>query len=208
MKILFFGDSITDMCRNRETDFTAFSYGNGYPFLVQAELGSKYPKQYEILNRGISGNRVVDLYARIKCDCWNLNPDVVSILIGINDIWHEIARQNGVDIERYERVYRMILEDTKKRLPDVKFMLLEPFVLEGEATKDNLEAFETVREYAKVVKKLAAEYGAIFVPLQDKFDEAAAKNGASYYLADGVHPSIVGANLIATEWLKAFEKIR
>ena len=61
MRILFYGDSITDMCRNRDADFTAFSYGSGYPFLVQAELGSKYPNKYEIINRGVSGNRVVDL---------------------------------------------------------------------------------------------------------------------------------------------------
>ena len=77
MKILFIGDSITDMGRNRENDFTPYSYGCAYPFLIQAKLSEQSPKKYDIYNRGISGNRIVDLYARIKCDCWNIEPDVI-----------------------------------------------------------------------------------------------------------------------------------
>ncbi|MBQ3502163.1 MAG: hypothetical protein IJA72_00665, partial [Clostridia bacterium] len=103
MKIVLLGDSITDMCRNRETpDSQPFSFGMGYPFVLNSKLYEKKPLGYEIINRGISGNRIVDVYARIKKDCWNLQPDLISILIGVNDVWHEIESENGVDVERYE----------------------------------------------------------------------------------------------------------
>lgn len=206
MKILFYGDSITDMGRSRDFDKKAWGYGVGYPSFVAGTLLKDEPEKYEFINRGISGNRIVDLYARIKADVWNLQPDVLSILIGINDIWHEIGGKNGVELDRFERIYRMLLQDTKERLPNIKFVLMEPFVLEGEATKDHMDAFAEVKNYANMVKKLAEEFGAVFVPLQAKFDEAAAKHGAENYLYDGVHPDAAGAKLIADEWLKAFIK--
>ena len=207
MKIVFFGDSITDMGRSRNEDGCIDSYGDGYVFFVAGNLLSKNPQKYEIINRGNSGNRVVDLYARIKADVWNQNPDVLSILIGVNDVWHELGENpNGVDIERWEKVYRMIIEDTKKALPNTEIMICEPFVLHGIATDsgDRFEQFNKVREYAKAAKKLADEYDLAFVPLQDKLDEMAEKHGAEYFLYDGVHPNLAGANLIAEEWLKAF----
>lgn len=209
MKILFFGDSITDANREREIDFSLKSYGFGYVRAIAGELLFAEPTKHEIINRGISGNRIVDLYARIKKDLWNVKPDVLSILIGVNDIWHEIAHQNGVDIVRFEKVYRNIIEETKERVPNVKIILCEPFVLLGEETKDSYERFLEVKEYAKVVKKLAEEYGLVFLPLQEKFDELATKYEAANYLFDGVHPSVVGAQLIANEWLSVFnEKIK
>ena len=206
MKILFFGDSITDMGRAREGNHPAMKMGVGYPNLIASELTFACPTKYEIVNRGISGNRIVDLYARIKADVWNEQPDVLSILIGVNDVWHEIGGKNGVELDRFERIYRMLLEDTKKQLPNVRLILCEPFVLRGEATdgEGRWEAFCAVREYAAAVKMLAAEQGATFVPLQTAFDEAAAKYGAEYYLYDGVHPAPAGARLIANEWMKAF----
>ena len=207
MKILFYGDSITDMGRNYNGDYNAFGYGYGYVNYLSCMLKGDDPNKYDIINRGISGTRVVDLYSRIKVDCWNQNPDLISILIGINDVWHEIFGQNGVELDRFEKVYRMIIEDTLKKLPNVKFILLEPFVLEGSATKDNLDQFLEVKKYASVVKKLASEYGLGFVPLQDKFDEYAKKYGAVNYLYDGVHPDIAGGKLIADEWLKVFNQM-
>ena len=207
MKILFFGDSITDMARNPNQDFTVSSYGYGYPIFVTGELHYNEPQKHEIINRGISGNRIVDLYARIKKDVWNLQPDVLSILIGINDIWHELDFQNGVDLERWEKIYRMLIEDTKKVLPDLKIIVCEPFVLKGTATEEKFEQFLQVKEYAKVAKKIAEDYNLAFLPLQEKFDKAAEENGAAYYLYDGVHPSVAGAKLIAEEWLKLFKTI-
>ena len=206
MKILFFGDSITDMARNRDMDGKAFGYGMGYVNSVSSTLKYEDPTKYEIINRGISGNRVVDLYARIKADVWNHKPDLISILIGVNDVWHEIYGGNGVDLKRFERMYRILIEDTKERLPNVKFILCEPFVLKGTATEEKYEEFLEVKKYAAVVKKLAEEYNLPFVALQDKLDEAAAKHGAVHYLYDGVHPDVAGGKLIAEEWLKVFRK--
>ncbi len=206
MNIVLLGDSITDMARTRDVDGEYHSYGNGYAFFLEGELATKYPHEHKIYNRGISGNRIVDLYARIKSDCWNLQPDFISVLIGVNDVWHEIVANNGVDLDRYERFYRMLIDDTKARFPNVKFMLLEPFILEGRETVAYLDKFDQIHAFAKVVKKLAEEKGCTFVPLQARFDELAAKDGAAHYIFDGVHPSVAGAKIIAEEWLKGFAK--
>lgn len=211
MKILFYGDSITDMGRNRDNpDHAAFGYGVGYPNFVVGELAYSQPNTYTFVNRGISGNRIVDLYARIKADVWNHNPDVLSILIGVNDVWHEWGHKNGVEIDRFEKVYRMLIEDTKAKLPNIKLIICEPFILKGTATNSEegqWEHFLQVKEYAKVVKNIAQDYGAVFVALQDKFDEVSAKHGVETYLYDGVHPATAGAKLIAEEWLKAFRQM-
>ena len=209
MKILFYGDSITDMNRFRDhEDGSVYSYGVGYPNFVVGELNYQDPTAHEFINRGISGNRIVDLYARVKSDVWNHKPDVLSILIGVNDVWHEISYGNGVELDRWERMYRTMLQETKERLPNIKLIILEPFILEGSATdgEERWEKFQAVKEYAKVAKKLAEEFGAQFVPLQDKFDEAAEKYGYDKVLADGVHPNSFGAALIAKEWLSVFKK--
>lgn len=210
MKIVMYGDSITDAGRDRSADYNLSSYGHGYVKFVAGELLFKDPTKYQIINRGISGNRIVDLYARVKADVWNEKPDVLSILIGINDISHEIFGKNGVDIDRFERIYRMMIEDTLSRLPNVKILLCEPFVLTGTATgeegSETFSLFSEVRNYAKVVKKIAEDYGLYFLPLQDKLDEAAKKYSPDLYLADGVHPAVAGAKLIANEWLTFFEK--
>lgn len=215
MKILFFGDSITDMGRNREynTPQCIWSYGSGYPIFVASNLYRENPNKHQIINRGISGNRIVDLYARIKADVWNLQPDVLSILIGINDIWHEIGEgKNGVDLERFEKMYRILIEDTLKVLPNLKIILCEPFVLEGVATQnieeipDRFNRFCEVYKYAEVVKKLAQEYDLYFLPLQEVFTQKAKLHGVTPYLYDGVHPMIAGATLIADEWVKLFKQ--
>ena len=206
MKILFYGDSITDAGRDRNNDGLALGLGGGYVRDVAGQLLAESPVGYEIINRGISGNRVVDLYSRVKADCWNFTPDLISILIGVNDVWHEINHQNGVELDRFEKVYRMLIEDTLTRLPNVKIVLCEPFVLEGLATTENYEKFLEVKNYAKVVKKLAGEYGLYFLPLQGKLDEGAKAHGAQVYLRDGVHPAFAGAALIAQEWLKLFKE--
>lgn len=206
MKILFLGDSITDMSRNRETEFFYNSYGFAYPLFIEGELATKYPKQFEILNKGISGNRVVDLYSRIKIDCWNHKPDVVSIFIGVNDVWHGLFEGigNGVDIERFEKVYRMLIDDTKKALPCAKFILVAPFFLEGGATNERMDEFVNIYKYADVVRKIANDYGFPIVDLQEKFTSLAKNNGASHYLYDGVHPTIAASKIIADEWLEVF----
>lgn len=212
MKILFYGDSITDAGRNRACLTDLSSLGYGYVRVLADRLTGQNPEKYEVINTGVGGNRVVDLYARIKSDAWNLNPDVISILIGVNDVWHEVDQKNGVELDRFEAVYRMMIADTKKALPNARLILCEPFVLGGCATNptaempDRFERFCAVYNYAKAVKKLADEFDLLFLPLQKALTEAAAKSKAEYYLADGVHPAIAGATLIADEWMKLFKE--
>ncbi len=214
MKIVLFGDSITDMGRDRQFNTPNYvgSYGCGYPIFITGNLHSVNPHKHQIYNRGISGNRIVDLYARIKSDVWNLRPNLLSILIGVNDIWHELDFNNGVDVIRFEKVYRMLIEDTLKELPNLKIILCEPFILEGSATKNTaeipnkFEIFSQIYDYAKVVKKLAEEYNLYFLPLQEVFTKKAKEVGAEALLDDGVHPTVAGANVIANEWLKLFKE--
>lgn len=205
-KILFFGDSITDACRVRESENPIVKYGYGYVIQIVGKLAEKAPTEYNVINQGISGNRIVDLYARIKKDVWNENPDVLTILVGVNDVWHEIFYGNGVDVERFDKIYRILIEDTKKALPNTRIILCEPFFLLGSATEENYKKFEEVLDYAKVVESIAKDYDLEFLPLQDKFDEAAKKYGPTAFLWDGVHPTIAGATLIANEWMALFEK--
>lgn len=203
--ILFQGDSITDAGRNRDLPF---DMGKGYPNLVSAHIGFENPGEYEFINRGISGNRIVDLYARMKIDLINLKPDIMSILIGVNDVWHEVARQNGVAPKKYKKIYSMLIEEVKEALPDIKIMILEPFVLEGSATAENMDKFAEVKEMAKAAKEIAEEHNLVFVPLQDKFDAATKLAPPEYWLGDGVHPTPKGHELIKREWLKAFELMK
>ena len=130
-KILFQGDSITDAGRARDAALPANTgLGLGYPHLIAGRLLSQCPKRgYQFFNRGIGGNRVVDLYARWKVDALNMRPDLISILIGVNDTWHEFGSRNGVEVDRYATVYRMLLEWTRKELPQTKLVICEPFVL-------------------------------------------------------------------------------
>ena len=205
MRILFQGDSITDCGRNREWEF---DLGNGYSLLSCATLGLEAPGKYEVLNRGISGNRIVDLYARIKNDIINLKPDVMSILIGVNDVWHEFDYNNGVDSEKFFKIYCMLIEEVKAALPDIKIMILEPFTLKGTGNEKYFDGFKAdVLQKAKMSKAVAEKYNLTFIPLQDKFDEAAKKAPNNFWLGDGVHPTCVGHELIKNEWIKAFKTL-
>ena len=209
-RILFQGDSITDALRSRESDLYP---GNGYPTLVKARLGYEQPGEYEFLNRGISGNRIVDLYARIKKDLINLKPDVLSILIGVNDVWHEVEIENGVDAVKFERIYDMLLTEVEEALPGIRILILEPFVLHGSATEaieEKPQRWEYFRDEtplrAAAAKRVAEKHGAVWVPLQERFDEACRLAPAEYWLWDGVHPTQMGHELIARAWLEAFHQ--
>ena len=204
-KIVFFGDSVTEMCRQRDCDGSVFSYGNGFVYLVAAKLHSLYPNEYEIINRGVGGNRIVDLYARIKGDVWSQKPDVINFLVGINDVWHSCLPENNCsDLNRFEKIYRLMIEETLENLPNVKMTIGEPFVLHDETLNDIWEQIYKVRDYAKLCYNIAEEYRLPFMPLQDKLEEAAQKYGLRNYLYDGVHPAVAGASLIADEWLKLY----
>lgn len=201
MKILFQGDSVTDAGRTGSCS-PGTGLGGGYPLFVAGQLGSRYPdKEFEVLNRGVVGNRVVDLYARWKIDALNLRPDLISILIGVNDTWHEKGSRNGVEPERYERVYRELVSWTRKALPDVELVLCEPFMLPFGAADAGWTG--EMRERGAIVRDLAAESGAVFVPFQRTLDEAAGLADGRHWLSDGVHPTCSGHALLAEAWLEA-----
>lgn len=211
--ILFQGDSITDCERGRENNSRL---GTGYATMVKGELGCQYPGEYSFINRGISGNRIVDIYARIKMDIINLKPDYMSILVGVNDVWHELGGNcNGVAAEKYEKIYNMLIEEVKDALPEIKIMIMEPFVLEAccttstEEEPDRWNIFQSeVLKRAESAKRIAQKHNLIFVPLQKTFDDACLKEAPSYWLKDGVHPTDMGNNMIKKEWIKAFEHMR
>ncbi len=204
-KILFQGDSITDACRIREADW---SKGFGYPNLVSAELGVDFPNDYECFNKGIAGNRIVDLYARIKEEAINLKPDIMSILVGVNDVWAELQYGGGTDTAKFEKIYNMMIEEIKTALPDVKLMILEPFLLHGVETDKIWDEFRAgVEEKAAAVKRVAEAHNIKFIPLMKKFDEAAEIAPPSHWSGDGVHPSESGHELIKREWMKAFKEL-
>jgi lysophospholipase L1-like esterase len=207
--ILFQGDSITDCGRNRDAADTANDLGGlgqGYAMMAAADLLLTRPADgLKIFNRGISGNRVVDLYARIKSDIINLQPDIVSILIGVNDTWHEMTRGNGVSVPKYERVYRELLNEVRVGLPGVRFVLCEPFVLRcGVVTEDWVTEIDQRRS---VVAKLAQEYGALVVPFQAMFDKAANEAPPAYWAFDGVHPTAAGHLLMAKTWMQTLNAV-
>lgn len=200
--ILFQGDSITDADRHYDN---IASLGEGYPNLVAASLGKKEPGKYTFINKGISGNRSTHLYARYREDIVALKPDYMSVLIGVNDVWHSVDYKDCFSSERYEELLTMLIEDVTKALPKIKIAIFEPFVLKGTATEKEWEYFGTgVRANAEKAKKVAEKYGLIFIPTQDKLDKFCENTPTSYWLKDGVHPTPAGHEFLKEEWLKAF----
>ncbi len=205
--IIFQGDSITDVGRGREVETDKrpnLQLGGGYPGLVAArQLRYRAADRLEFHNRGISGNRVVDLYARWKRDTLNYQPDIISILIGVNDTWHEANKEepNGVEVHRYAQIYRLLLEWTRNVLPEVKLVLMEPFVLPFGAVQENW--LEEMRQRREIVATLSRDFDAVFIPCQKILDEACQVMPQEYWLTDGVHPTLAGHQLLADAWLSA-----
>ena len=151
MRILFQGDSITD-CLRSSYDSGAF-VGSGYPCLIQADLCLNRT-DIEVLNCGISGNRVTNLLTRWKKDCINLRPDVISILIGVNDVWHEQFHQEGVDAELFEETYRVLLRYTKRMLLETELILLGAYLTHGTAAEKRLRSSRPKPEKRSFGKQL------------------------------------------------------
>ena len=202
-RILFQGDSITDAGRSREANLSPNAgLGGGYPGMIAAMLLSRHPARgYQIINRGISGNRVVDLYARWKADALNLSPDLISILIGVNDTWHEFGSKNGVEVDRYRTIYRMLLEWTRKALPATRLVICEPFVLPVGAV--GREWLPEIAERRAVCAELAKAFDAPLVTFQEMFDAAVKEAPEAYWLGDGVHPTLAGHMRMAERWLQS-----
>jgi lysophospholipase L1-like esterase len=208
-RILFQGDSITDAGRDRTSPGpnTANSLGRGYALLASAALLQKFPaKNLQCFNRGISGNKVFQLAERWEDDCLDLEPDILSILIGVNDFWHMMKHGYEGTIETYQNDFTALLERTKSALPDVKLIIGEPFALnEGTAIDDDW--FPAFGEYQQAAKTIADNFDAVFIPYQHLFEEASGQVNATYWSADGVHPSLAGSELMAQAWIDALAKL-
>ena len=203
--VLFQGDSITDAGRDKQNESPnrAWSFGNGYALLAASQLLNTYPEeQLTIYNRGISGNKVFQLADRWDKDCLELKPEVLSILIGVNDYWHKRNGRYDGTVGIYEDDYRALLIRTKEAFPGIKLIICEPFyVLETSAVDETW--VEPMQQYQAAAKKISDEFETIWVPFQKVFNEAVKHAPGIYWAPDGVHPSMAGAELMAQAWLKA-----
>lgn len=203
-RILFQGDSITDGNRGRNTDPNHI-LGHGYQFILSAKFGAMYPeRKLTLMNRGISGNTVADLSARWQKDTVALAPDVLSVLIGINDVMHSVSADD------YEQQLDRLLDDTMKQLPDVKLVLGEPFALPVGRFKNEgwEERLADLHKRQNAVNRLARKYHAAVVHYQKVFDDACRRAPADYWIWDGIHPTYSGHQLMADEWVSVVNEFR
>ena len=201
--ILFQGDSITDARRDRKSEGQANNsrgLGFGYPLLTASNLLQDYPKlALKVYNLGISGNKVPDLQKRWQADCLDLKPAVLSILIGVNDMWHKKSGKYNGTVKDYQTGFTALLEQTKAALPDTKIVICEPFALRCGAIKPDW--FPEFDERRAVAKEVAQAAGTIWVPFQTMFDEAIASGTKpEYWAGDGVHPTLAGHSLMGQTW--------
>ena len=196
-RVLFQGDSITDGNRGRSADPNHI-LGHGYAFIVAAKYGAAFPQlNLVFLNRGVSGNKVADLAGRWAKDTLELKPDVLSILVGVNDAG------GGVPTEEFERGYDQLLTDAQTANPKVRLVLGEPFTLPVGAKKEHWEAWRAdLKQRQEIVARLAKKHGAALVRFQQVFDDACKSAPAEYWIWDGVHPTYSGHQLMADEWVR------
>lgn len=203
-RILFQGDSLTDGARGRNEDLNHI-LGHGYVYLVAARLTADHPDlNLHFHNRGCSGNTVLDLHARWKEDALALNPDVISILIGVNDVCAELYGNTGVGAAQYEASYRLILEETLTALPKVKLVLCEPFILPvGHLRARWPEHKAEIDRRREILRRLSTEFDTVLVRSQDVFDAASRNSTPEYWMWDGIHPMPAGHEMLARAWLLA-----
>ncbi|MBF2544404.1 SGNH/GDSL hydrolase family protein [Listeria seeligeri] len=192
-KLLFLGDSVTDAGR----DFAdGYDLGQGYVKYIADSLKTE---DVTALNRGVSANRVADLHRRIDTDAIEFTPDVVTILIGINDTWFSFSRWEDTSVTAFKEVYRVILTRIKVET-NAEIVLMEPFVLpypeDRKAWRGDLDP------KIGAVRELAAEFGATLIPLDGLMNALAVKHGPTYLAEDGVHPTKAGHEAIASIWLE------
>jgi lysophospholipase L1-like esterase len=202
--ILFQGDSITDCGRDRSVTEpnTGAGLGNGYPLLIASELLEARPREgLRFYNRGISGNKVPDLLQRWTADAIDLKPDVLTILIGVNDFWHKLGGGYSGTVQDYEIQYTTLVSQTRKALPHTHIVILEPFVLRCGAVDDRW--FPEFDDRRAAAWRVANVQHATFVELQSVFDARARATTPEFWAADGVHPTPAGHGLLAERIRKA-----
>lgn len=186
-RVLFQGDSITDGNRGRNADPNHI-LGHGYVFIIAARHGAAFPEaKLDFINRGVSGNSVRELDKRWPKDTLDLKPDILSVLVGVND-------NRRVPLDEFERGYDKLLSDARAANPKLKLVLGEPFWNPKTPLNDEQ------RKRQEVVARLAKKYDAAFVKYQGAFDAAAKRAPADYWIWDAVHPTYRGHQLMADEW--------
>ena len=211
-RVLFIGDSITDGNRYKEKSQRwdlNHQIGHSYVYPICSKLGCEYPnKNLEFINRGVSGNRLIDIYSRLEKDILPVDADIVSILAGVNDGPSENNSFIATSPKKFEKVYRMLLDEILEKNTDAKLILMEPFFLMIESRRNDFMGWEEVIwGYQEIVKKISSEYNTIFVSLQEEFDKAAKNREKEYWIWDCVHPTESGHGLIAKKWLECSSKL-
>jgi lysophospholipase L1-like esterase len=204
---LFQGDSITDGNRSRNLDWNHV-LGHGYAYLISARLWYDHPaKNFHFFNRGVSGNKITDLAQRWQEDTIAIKPNLLSILIGVNDVQSALGGNASATTLSFQSDYRALLSQTKEQVPGVEFVICEPFILPVGKVKDNWDKFqEEIKGRQEVAQLIAKEFDAVYIPLQDIFNEALEKAPAGFWIWDGIHPMPAGHEMIAREWIKQVEK--
>ncbi len=224
-KILFFGDSITHGGRFQSMDGNHI-IGHGYPDIISSKLGyDNMENMPKFINKGVSGESVADLYSRLNQDVIKNKPDIISILVGINDIFKGSGLPYKMTTNKYINIYQLMIDDIKALLDNPKIIICEPFLLELEANREkpfektpyaycepdfnlciNEESLKRTRKeltyMQEELKKFAERNECIYVPLQDKFFEVSESVPPEYFVWDTIHPTIVGHELIARQWLR------
>ena len=204
---LFQGDSITDGNCSRNYDWNHVM-GHGFAYLIASRLWYDFPKKgFHFFNRGISGNKVADLAARWQTDTIDIRPDLLSILVGINDVDAFMGGDKNFTAEKFAEEYRQLLQQTKQQLPNTQLVICEPFILPVGRIKERWEEYENeMAKRQKIVKQLSIEFNAIFIEFQNTFNKAIAKAPADYWIWDGIHPMPAGHELMAREWIQQVSK--
>jgi lysophospholipase L1-like esterase len=199
-RILFQGDSITDGNRGRTPDPNHI-LGHGYQFIIAARYGAGLAERdLTFMNKGISGNTVLDLEKRWQKDTLDLKPDLLSILIGVND------DGRNVSFEQYEQVYDKLLTDTEAANPKVKLVLCEPFRLPKGKDMTGWMLPEGIKKRQAIVARLAAKHHAALVHFQAVFDQACKRASPDHWIWDGVHPTYSGHQIMAEEWVRVVKE--
>ena len=206
--LLFQGDSITDMKWGRNQKDRNHYLGHSYVYLIASRLHTDMPEaKLNFLNRGMSGHTVPDLKKRWQKDALDLKPDVLSILIGVNDVGRAGRSKKGVDLEAYEADYRSLLEQSRKANPELKIVLLEPFVLPVGGVKAAWDTWRgQIDRLRPIVAKLASDHKAVLLKTQEIFDAASKRVDPAHWIWDGVHPLPQGHELIARNWIETVAK--
>lgn len=198
--ILFQGDSITDCGRRKEM---FFPMGEGYPAKIATIYKELYPNTpVQFVNRGISGDRVCDILERYQEDIKDVQPDFISLLVGINDVWRRYDENNPMSLEDFTKYYKQLLQQLKEDFSQVPIIMIEPFLIPTDPLKDKWH--EDLDPKIQVVRKLATEYATYYLAMDGIFASLVASktHQASELSLDGVHPTSLGHSVIATSWME------